>query len=183
MKYKLINSKTKKEYICEKVTIDGFDYYVSDEQATEGFYGYINFNSGDIKKVGKHFSDDWRKVIATSNPNIDIPKVVDEVEEIIDVFLIERGEHKTRVRNPVYSEERELAKKCYNKSQETHSFSEEDMVEFDKWKNEKYKLLHGEYVDTNDYYSIPDLKSVKKYTTKELLEIWEKQKIKTIYYE
>lgn len=30
MKYKLINSVTKIETICDKVTIDGFDYYVSD---------------------------------------------------------------------------------------------------------------------------------------------------------
>ena len=71
----------------------------------------------------------------------------------------------------------------YNKSQETHPFTEEDMIEFDKWKNEKYKLLHSEYVDTNDYYSIPDLKSVKKYTTKELLQLWKEQRTKTLYYE
>lgn len=28
MKYKLINNQTKKETLCDKVTIDGFDYYV-----------------------------------------------------------------------------------------------------------------------------------------------------------
>jgi hypothetical protein len=32
MKYKLINNKTKEEHLCEKVTIDGFDYYVSNEK-------------------------------------------------------------------------------------------------------------------------------------------------------
>lgn len=30
-KYKLINNQTKEEYLCDKVTIDGFDYYVSDK--------------------------------------------------------------------------------------------------------------------------------------------------------
>jgi len=32
MKYKLINLKTKKEHLCDKVTIDGFDYYVNGEE-------------------------------------------------------------------------------------------------------------------------------------------------------
>lgn len=30
--YKLINIKTKEEHLCDKVTIKGFDYYVSDEK-------------------------------------------------------------------------------------------------------------------------------------------------------
>ena len=29
MKYKLINIKTKEETLCDKVTIDGFDYYLN----------------------------------------------------------------------------------------------------------------------------------------------------------
>lgn len=32
MKYKLINFVSKKETICDKVTIDGFDYYVNGEE-------------------------------------------------------------------------------------------------------------------------------------------------------
>lgn len=31
MKYKLINKTTSEEHLCDKVTIDGFDYYLSDE--------------------------------------------------------------------------------------------------------------------------------------------------------
>lgn len=31
MKSKLINTQTKEEHLCEKVTIDGFEYYVSDD--------------------------------------------------------------------------------------------------------------------------------------------------------
>lgn len=31
MKYKLINTITKEEHLCDKVTIDEFDYYVSDK--------------------------------------------------------------------------------------------------------------------------------------------------------
>ena len=32
MKYKLISKTTGEEHLCDKVTIDGFDYYVSDEK-------------------------------------------------------------------------------------------------------------------------------------------------------
>ena len=35
-KYKLINTTTKEEHLCDKVTIDGFDYYVSDEKYAVG---------------------------------------------------------------------------------------------------------------------------------------------------
>jgi len=32
MKYRLINKQTGEEHLCDKVTIDGFDYYVSDDK-------------------------------------------------------------------------------------------------------------------------------------------------------
>ena len=32
MKYKLISKTTDEEHLCDKVTIDGFDYYVNDEK-------------------------------------------------------------------------------------------------------------------------------------------------------
>jgi len=64
MKYLLKQNKEDKGILCDKVTIDGCSYYVSNEKATEGFYGYINFQGGDIKKIGKYFADDWKKVIA-----------------------------------------------------------------------------------------------------------------------
>ena len=37
---------------------------VSDEQAKENDWGYIPFQGGEVKPVGKYFADDWRKVIA-----------------------------------------------------------------------------------------------------------------------
>lgn len=166
MKYKLINKTTKEEYICEKVVIDGWDYYVSNA------YG--------------------NPAIATNYPYHDIlniPKVVEEVDiieetacKIANVSLnwYKDKNNKDRDESIIFHVDGIIL--GYNKSQETHPFSEEDMIEFAEWKNEKYKLLHGEYVDANDYYSIPDLKSVKKYTTKELLQLWKEQRPKTLYY-
>jgi len=37
MKYKLINAQTKEEHLCDKVTIDGFDYYVSDNPKADDY--------------------------------------------------------------------------------------------------------------------------------------------------
>lgn len=36
MKYKLINNQTKEEHVCEKITIDIYDYYVSDDIINTG---------------------------------------------------------------------------------------------------------------------------------------------------
>ena len=79
-KYKLINTRTKEEHLCDKVTIDGFDYYVNDE--TPEHDNYITYkNQLFIIKNGDnelfHLS---KKVIATNNPNIDIPKITSKID-------------------------------------------------------------------------------------------------------
>ena len=43
MNYKLINKLTGEEHICQKVTIDGFDYYVSDEKINSSNYEDFSF--------------------------------------------------------------------------------------------------------------------------------------------
>lgn len=43
--YKLINNKTKKEHVCSKITIDGFDYYVSDEKPIKSTKPCYCYNS------------------------------------------------------------------------------------------------------------------------------------------
>lgn len=178
MKYRLIDKTTGIETLCVKVTIEGFDYYVSDEKATEGFYGYINFQGGNIKKVGKYFADDWKKVIATNNPNIDVPKVVDEVEELAhEYFAQERfnweQENPNGLKSPQPLVEQynktftPLYKAGYNKSQETHPFSEEDMIDFAEF------YFREEFNST-----MQDCKS-----SKEILRLWNEQQPKIVYYE
>ena len=56
---------------------------------------------------------------------------------------------------------KEIWKNGYNKSQETNPFSEDDMIKFLEW----YK------------------NHLVQYPTKELLQIWKDQQIKTVYYE
>lgn len=161
---KLINIKTGESHICDKVTIGGFDYYVSNEKAIVGFYGYINFRGGDIKKVGKYFANDWKRVVATNNPNISIPKVVDEADYYYPKLDVSTKEDTDNI----------LLREGYNKAKETFLFTKEDMVEFTEWCNKEYEFdtrcnmwFHG-----SGYYE-----------TSDLIEIWQKQKPKVIYYE
>ena len=42
-------------------------YITSDEQAKTGDYGYIPFEGGTVKLVGKYFADDWKKIILTTD--------------------------------------------------------------------------------------------------------------------
>ena len=178
MKYKLININTKHEVLCEKTTIDGFDYYVSNEEPFP--YAYIKHKNEVIKvkgigeKSGEVFHDkgfnhahECRKVVATNNPNINAPKVVDEVEELAISYEMSFTDDDGTAKVDF--------KAGHNKSQETHPFSEEDMIEFAEWiANSK---LHG--------YSKQLYEAMIRYkvsTTKELLQIWKEQQPKVIYY-
>ena len=173
MKYKLINKTTGEEHICEKVTIDGFDYYVSDEKRNINDFvlldniikelpGYYIIQLLDETLLSSADALNCKKVIATNNPNIDIPKVVDEVDVLTNTMI-----------NLYLEKIKDLTKrffwkagfKCgYNKSQETHPNSDSDTAEFADWCETNYDDL-------------------KPYTTKELLQLWKEQKTKTLYYE
>lgn len=248
MKYKLIHvNKPDTEHLCDKVTIDGFDYYVSDDESQIGenvlwvkqtYHGaeeYANYigkvyilkkcfpkgkeiilkdfypkksldeirqsikvflektgkqrtteqieenaiknqaTSGNLYlKIGYNISEnDIKKVIATNNPNIDIPKVVDEmadgkeIKELAKVSFYE--ETQIEDFNNLKGKLHFLGfAKGYNKSQETHPFSEEDMIEFITWVKE-YKFLDG-------------TKPENEYSKKELFELWEEQRSKIVYY-
>jgi len=178
-KYKLINTETKEETLCDKVVIDGFDYYVSDEKSLSNngdwYLGYPNYDTlFKWEMTGIHEGKQvWiNKVIATNNPNINIPKVVDEVERLA-------YEHCDKVIPKDVTRSLHYSFKCgYNKSQETHPFSEEDMIEFYRWLNKN---------SWQDYNDIKQGLFVNSYGVqkqdKELLQLWKEQKPKTVYYE
>lgn len=102
------------------------------------------------------------KVIATNNPNIDIPKVIDEVDNIIkNAFYDKKGDFK---RSTIGADDWINGLKLgYNKAKETYQFTEEDMIEF------------AQYVLDNISYNNDKLE--------EMLFTWKKQQLKTIYYE
>lgn len=79
--YKLIHNTIKEETICSLVTIGGFNYYVSDEIKKEFPHWCIQYTidgrkATNLVKVIE--SNHLRKsILATNNPNIDIPKIFD----------------------------------------------------------------------------------------------------------
>lgn len=168
-KYKLINKNTSEEHLCNKVTIDGFEYYVSDESPLGDEYVF------EVDRVKFICSEDEstildKKVIATNNLNIDIPKIVDNVRRLSIDY----------VNTKPFGVSKEFGFlqglgfiEGYNKSQETHPFSEDDMIEFLNWVQTNYYC-----VEINIW-----LKEGNYYTTKELLQLWKEQKVNTLYYE
>lgn len=202
-KYKLINTKTKEEHLCDKVTIDWFDYYIDDkipedndffivtlgDNVTKKLYqrnGILCKNSGIRFESSNPWATDSKKVIATNNSNIDIPQVVDEVEELAykiypkDEFWI--GDLATGKMYDQNAKERIHFIKGYNKSQEIHPNSDKDMIDFYEW------------CDTSEQASIfwrrnkvdPDMsgnywKKIRENREK-LLQLWKEQQSKIVYY-
>ena len=163
MKYKLINNQTKEEHLCDKVTIDGFDYYVNNYISDE-----VN---GNLEKIP--FEKLILIAVATNNPNIDIPKVVDAK---LLKYKIAEHEYPAGKRERKHTEQEAFINgwnKCLQ-SQESYSFSEKDMIEFLDWKEQQG------YVFTSDGFA--KIGDFKFYTSKELLQLWKEQRPKIIYY-
>ena len=174
MKYKLINIKTKEETLCEKLTRGKFDYYVSNITYVNKDETYYDTFQKELKTSNcEQQSFTINKVIATNNPNIDIPKVVDEVERIsYDWLYDEETVNKAHQGYSLKPMEYGFIS-GYNKSQETHPFSENDVIAFSEWCNKEYEFdsRSNEWFHGNGYYA-----------TKELFKIWQEQRPKIIYY-
>ena len=161
MKYRLIDKTTGIETLCDKVTIEGFDYYVSDEKIHFGYVWNTILEQIETMFKEKTFHDDLKGVIATNNPNIDIPKAV------TDCMLIEKLANTLTSHLTFPEERREGIIFGYNKSQATHPFSEEDMVDFAEF------YFREEFNSTMQDYK----------PSKEILRLWKEQQPKIVYYE
>lgn len=106
-----------------------------------------------------------KKAIATNNPNVDIPQVVDEVE------ILAKNLDKSKCRNfrrehtlkEVYEGIEDGFIIGYNKSQERHPFSEED-VRF---------MLSEAFKASQECYQI---------TSYEIIQLCKEQRPKKVYY-
>lgn len=182
-KYKLINTQTKKEHLCDKVTIDGFDYYVSKETPThedckEGVtklvWGINVFNSiytyyrkGEVGMLfDKNRANEYKRIIACNNPNIDIPKIVDEVDviNIAEKILKSHPDFEAEGMNEYQNGRFNGIIEGYNKSQETHPFSEENIKSF-----------------ATHFYT-RRLQGIEE-TIDSSLKVWKEQQPKIVYYE
>lgn len=175
MKYKLINQTTNEEHLCNKVTIDGFDYYVSDNPKTDDYC--LNLKTNEFFKVpdntyveGLNKNTDDKKVIATNSPNIDIPKVK-TAHKSAEWWAADLYGYDKNCKLPTNDSEVNSFIEGYRISQETHPFSEEDMIDFGNW-CEKLQKDNKEIRRNN-----------ASITRKELLQLWKEQRVKVVYYE
>ena len=163
MKFRLINTKTNEETICDKITRGGFDYYVS--KADIGIRDYFEVDGQLFQCLTSQEADDlavsndYPKVIATTNSNIDIPQIVDEARELA------KKEHYDGTIEGGYLVGGFI--NGYNKAKETYQFTEKDMINFAWWLKENIgryscdRIAHfeGRYFQT-----------------------WKEQQPKTLYY-
>ena len=178
MTYKLINKITNEEHICSKVVIDGYDYYVSDETVIEGLFISMGNNGNSLLYHTNEIlpASCSKKVIATNNPNIDIPQILEEPNEtLIHQIAADLGYRM------LPDDLEEGIKAGYKESQETHPFSEEDMIEFNEW---YYNSFLDDLIGLNGREVMNKYQHLKnKGITKEVIQIWKEQRIKTIYYD
>lgn len=161
-KYKLINKTTGEEHICYMVVIDGWDYYISGNEIQVGDIVIELYVDGTIGLEQIDTLNDidlllQKKVIATNNPSIDIPKVVNE-DEKIGVMAIRYSEK--------FASKSEIGYTLgfiagYIESKETHPNSDDDMIDFYEWIMEEDPIG----------------------STPEILQLWKEQRPKTLYYE
>lgn len=187
---KLINKTTNEEHICTKVEIDGFDYYIGDTvtdietlhvwhtSSDSEYHPYTQFIGNTFYAVEEFEKGNFKKIIATTNPNIDIPKVIDVVELMIKSHFYKRDGVNFKRSTIGADEWIDGLKTGYNQSQSTHPNSDEDMIGFVEWLTKEespYAVMYGNqkerFADNN-----------KEYSTKELLDIWKEQN-KVIYFQ
>jgi hypothetical protein len=112
----------------EIIYTEHYALILGDEQTKENDWGYIRFQGGDVKLIGKYFADDWLKVIAhrplTDAPILEgvplMPKFTqeDDVEKKSRDFVKEIGG----------SQEQRLAfVDGYLEAKETYKYTEEDL--------------------------------------------------------
>jgi hypothetical protein len=193
MKYLLKQNKEDKGILCDKVTIDRFDYYVSDENPSfEDENKYCFSKERGLEKVSKASVDflhksfcvkKSKKVIATNNPNIDIAQVVDDVEDL-DILKSKWYDNQEEDRSEVFVFQYSgivddaLEKGIiigYNKSQEMFPFTEEDMIEFAKY----YKVITCNCKGEPPH---PNKNSKPDNSLEVHLQIWKEQQPKIVYY-
>lgn len=162
MKVKAINKNTNQQFDCEEIEIDGYKYYLyyNIEPKKIGQYYITKDNQVDIVKTGKELG---KPILCTNNPNIDIPKIIEYSDILEDMAVLSTEENE--IDDSIEYGHRLGFINGYNKSQETHSFSEKDMKSFGKFCFEYDYRLFGR----------------KLY--KELLQLWKEQQPKKVYYE
>jgi hypothetical protein len=121
--YKLIHIDTLEETLCEKITIEGKDYYVVDYHIDNHWKIKKSDNSiSSSSSIRESGYNNYYTIIATTNTSLQCPQVVDYEEELAD--------------------------KGYRRY---IAFCKEDILHFVKW-SKYYKLLDNTKSDSEYSY-------------------------------
>ena len=176
MKYLLKNKETGEGHLCEKVTIGSFDYCVSDEEIKIDTY-YISWETNYTTSPKERYvlynlvsttnGINPKKVIATTNPNINVPKVIDEVEELAWDIVNNHSSLKTDSEKAIgFTSFYE----GYNKHAETHPYSDENL----KKALEDFHEMNMAYLTGKEDDNL---------NIEEFIKTWKSQQPKVIYYQ
>lgn len=169
--YQVIHIDTNDVAMCEKITIDGKDYYVNNDEipygeyyislednyATEPKTRYVIYNRG----VGLNGSNP-KLTIATTNTLLQCPQVVNYVEELANnsngynVYAKE-------IKDPVFNEGFITG---FNQHSETHSLSDEEVKLYTTWllklSKNTYIVKHIDFDGSDSYIADEVLKVFKQ---------------------
>lgn len=141
MKYLVKNRKTGEEALCEKVVVDNHDYYLSENPELEDYC--YNPRTKEFFKVldmmmvdGLNKNKDDYKIIATTNKSLDLPMVIDEVEELARKEFPNNGTIESGYLAGGY-------KIGYQKAKETYQFTKEDLINFKQHAPKILQQLNG----------------------------------------
>jgi len=156
------------------IKIDNYWIIVNSEETPEGWvYFTENKKLRHFPKKQKNLKEIYLKLVYSQNPEHNLPSISfsDEVAKELGIIDVEKLAWDTINNNSSLIEDREQVVgftafyEGYNKSQETHPFSEEDMIEFHKWAFQQVRIKESDL------------------TTKELLQLWKEQQPKVLFYE
>lgn len=157
MKYKVKNTVTGEETICEKVVLDGYDFYYTKEFPKNGDYGLTKLNT--ITKIGYAFEFGlYKKVIATTNKSLDLPMVIDEVKNIVEELMTIKTNQNNRIDLNAFANG---VIHGWLRAKEAYSFTKEDLINFKQQAPLILEQLNGA-------------------SDSELFDIWQEQRTKTI---
>ena len=124
--------------MCEKITIDGEDYYTHEDlyMDTDEVYYSVEENSRRIVKYTKHISDGYlgRPVLATTDTSLQCPQVVNYAEYLAEShYGTEIDSYRSSNPFDLEGDRKQGFVKGYQQHSETHSLGDEEVIMFAKY--------------------------------------------------
>lgn len=171
MQYKLINKTTKEEHICSKVTIADLDYYVNDILTPDKVC--IRYIDGEphFMIYDKGITHKQLHIVASNNQNFD-KNIIDNFDSVVEQAF--------NIKNPSVDTmwKKAMWKDGYINSQETHPFSNENMILFSEW----CAKSNFTYYFDGDKWTWGNSKTQQYYSSEEMLGVFLNEQVKIIYY-